>query len=95
MKKAILWILGILLALVVAVLCIWGREIRTVSSIESVDGSFRFIEIRIFQTVPEMRMIEMEFRAGIAVMYLTFEDLSVDLDTDFVSVRPGLDLDRA
>ncbi len=42
-----------------------------------------------------MRMIEMEFRAGIAVMYLTFEDLSVDLDTDFVSVRPGLDLDRA
>ena len=39
MKKALLWILGILLALVLAVLCIWGGEIRTVSSIESVDGN--------------------------------------------------------
>ena len=39
MKKVILWILGILLALVIAVLCIWSGEIRTVSSIESVDGN--------------------------------------------------------
>ena len=39
MKKALLWILGILIALVLAVLCIWGGEIRTVSSIESVDGN--------------------------------------------------------
>ena len=39
MKKAILWILGILLALILAVLCIWGGEIRTVSSLESVDGN--------------------------------------------------------
>ena len=39
MKKALLWILGILVALVLAVLCIWGGEIRTVSSIESVDGN--------------------------------------------------------
>jgi Penicillin V acylase and related amidases len=39
MKKALFWILGILIALVLAVLCIWGGEIRTVSSIESVDGN--------------------------------------------------------
>jgi len=39
MKKALLWILGILAAIVLAVLCIWGGEIRTVSSIESVDGN--------------------------------------------------------
>ena len=39
MKKVLLWILGILLALVLVVLCIWGGEIRTVSSIESVDGN--------------------------------------------------------
>ena len=39
MKKVLLWILGILLALVLVVFCIWGREIRTVSSIESVDGN--------------------------------------------------------
>ena len=39
MKKAILWILGILLALVLAVALLWGGEIRTVSSLESVDGN--------------------------------------------------------
>ena len=39
MKKVILWILGILLALVIAVLCIWSGEIRTIGSIESVDGN--------------------------------------------------------
>ena len=39
MKKALLWILGILVALVLAVLCIWGGELRTVSSLESVDGN--------------------------------------------------------
>ena len=39
MKKALLWILGILVALVLVVLCIWGGEIRTVSSIRSVDGN--------------------------------------------------------
>ena len=39
MKKALLWILGILAALVIAVGCIWGGEIRTLSSIESVDGN--------------------------------------------------------
>ena len=39
MKKVLLWILGILLALILAVLCIWAGEIRTVSSVESVDGN--------------------------------------------------------
>ena len=39
MKKVILWILGILAALVIAILCIWRGEIRTIGSIESVDGN--------------------------------------------------------
>ena len=39
MKKVLLWVLGILAALVLAVLCIWGGELRTVSSLESVDGN--------------------------------------------------------
>ena len=39
MKKALLWILGILATLVLAVACIWGGELRTISSIESVDGN--------------------------------------------------------
>ena len=39
MKKVILWILGILLALIIAILCIWCGEIRAVSSVKSVDGN--------------------------------------------------------
>ena len=39
MKKLLLWIVGIIAALVLVVLCIWGREIRTISTIESVDGN--------------------------------------------------------
>ena len=39
MKKVLLWILGILAALVIAVACIWGGEIRTVSTLETVDGN--------------------------------------------------------
>ena len=39
MKKVLLWILGILAVLVLAVLCIWGGELRTLSSLDSVDGN--------------------------------------------------------
>ena len=39
MKKVLRWILGILLALLLAVFCIWGGEIRTVCSLEPVDGN--------------------------------------------------------
>ena len=39
MKKAILWIVGILAALCIAVACIWGGEIATIRSIKSVDGN--------------------------------------------------------
>ena len=39
MKKALLWILGILAALVIAIACIWGGEIRTVSTLETVNGN--------------------------------------------------------
>ena len=39
MKKLLSWIIGIIAALVLVVLCIWGREIRTISTIESVDGN--------------------------------------------------------
>ena len=39
MKKVFFWILGILLALCIAIACIWGGEIATVSSISPVDGN--------------------------------------------------------
>ena len=39
MKKALLVIAGILAALCIAVACIWGGEIATLRSIESVDGN--------------------------------------------------------
>ena len=39
MKRVILWIVGILAALCIAVACIWGGEISTVRSIASVDGN--------------------------------------------------------
>ena len=39
MKKAILWIVGILAAICIAVACIWGGEIATVRSVESVGGN--------------------------------------------------------
>ena len=39
MKKALLWIAGILAAICIAVACIWGGEIRTLGTIESVDGN--------------------------------------------------------
>ena len=39
MKKVILWILGILAVLCVAVACIWGGEIATIRSIASVGGN--------------------------------------------------------
>ena len=39
MKKAILWILGILLVLLLAIACLWGGEIRTLSTLETVDGN--------------------------------------------------------
>ena len=39
MKKAILWIAGILAAICIAIACIWGGEIATVKSVKSVEGN--------------------------------------------------------
>jgi hypothetical protein len=39
MKKVILWIVGILAAICIAIACIWGGEIATIRSIKSVDGN--------------------------------------------------------
>ena len=39
MKKVLLWIVGILAALCIAVLCIWGGEISTLRTIRSVGGN--------------------------------------------------------
>ena len=39
MKKVLLWIIGILAALCIAVACIWGGEIASIRSIHSVDGN--------------------------------------------------------
>ena len=39
MKKVLLWLVGILAALCIAVLCIWGGEIATLRSIKPVEGN--------------------------------------------------------
>ena len=39
MKKALLWIVGILAALCLVVACIWGGEIGTLRTVKSVDGN--------------------------------------------------------
>lgn len=39
MKKVILWIVGIIAAICIAIACIWGGEIATINSIVSVDGN--------------------------------------------------------
>lgn len=39
MKKFLLWLVGILAALCIAVLCIWGGELATLSSVETVEGN--------------------------------------------------------
>ena len=39
MKRVITWLIGILAALFIAIACIWGGEIRTISTIESVGGN--------------------------------------------------------
>ena len=39
MKKVLKWFAGIIAALLIAVACIWGGEIATVSSVKSVDGN--------------------------------------------------------
>jgi len=39
MKKALLWVAGIIAALCIAVACIWGGEIATIRSVKSVEGN--------------------------------------------------------
>lgn len=39
MKKFLLWLVGILAALCIAVLCIWGGELATLSSVETIEGN--------------------------------------------------------
>ena len=39
MKKALLWVAGIIAALCIAVACVWGGEIATIRSVKSVEGN--------------------------------------------------------
>ena len=39
MKKALLWIIGILAAMCIAIACIWGGEIASVRTVSSVEGN--------------------------------------------------------
>ena len=39
MKKVLLWILGIVAAVCIAVACIWGGEIATLRTVRSVGGN--------------------------------------------------------
>ena len=76
MKKAILWILGILAALILAVLCIWGGEIRTVSSLASVDGN--------------PYLYQMEYKAAYDLDDVISKDVDTNADLlDYVVGRIG------
>ena len=39
MKKVLFWFVGLLVALCIAVLCVWGREIATLRTVSSVGGN--------------------------------------------------------
>ena len=39
MKKVLIWLVGLLVALCIAVLCVWGREIATLRTVSSVGGN--------------------------------------------------------
>ena len=76
MKKVLLWILGILAALVLAVLCIWGGELRTLSTLASVDGN--------------PYLFQMEYKAGYDLDDVISKDVDTNAELlDYVVGRIG------
>ena len=76
MKKLLLWIIGVIAAFVLVVLCIWGGEIRTISSIESVGGN--------------QYLYHMEYRAKYDLDDLISKDISSNPELlDYIVGRIG------
>jgi len=76
MKKVLLWVLGILAALFLAVLCLWGREIRTISTLESVGGN--------------PYLFQMEYKARYDLDDLVSKDISTNAELlEYVVGRIG------
>ena len=76
MKKALLWILGILLVLCIAIACIWGGEIATLRSVRSVGGN--------------PYLYQMEYKAAYDLDDLVAEDIDENAELlDYVIGRVG------
>ena len=76
MKRVITWLIGILAALFIAIACIWGGEIRTISTIESVGGN--------------PYLYKMEYKAGYDLDDLIAKDVDSNPELlDYVIGRIG------
>jgi hypothetical protein len=76
MKKLLFWLIGIIATLAVIVFCIWGGEIRTLSSIESVGGN--------------EYLYHMEYKAGYDLDDLISTDISSNPELlDYIVGRIG------
>ena len=76
MKKVLLWIVGILAALCIAVACIWGGEIATLRSVKSVGGN--------------AYLYQMEYRAAYDLDDLIANDIDENAELlDYVVGRIG------
>ena len=76
MKKALLWILGIIVALAAAVACIWGGEIATLRSVRSVGGN--------------QYLYRMEYKASYDLDDLVSKDIDENAELlDYVIGRVG------
>ncbi|MBR4479933.1 MAG: hypothetical protein IKO88_08065, partial [Bacteroidales bacterium] len=76
MKKLLLWIIGVIAVLALVVLCIWGREIRTISTVESVGGN--------------QYLYHMEYRAKYDLDDLISKDISSNPELlDYIVGRIG------
>ena len=76
MKKVLLWFFGILAALCIAIACIWGGEIASIGSVESVGGN--------------EYLYQMTYKAGYDLDDLVSKDIASNADLlDYVIGRIG------
>ena len=76
MKKVFYWIIGIIAALCIAVACIWGGEIKTISSVQPVGGN--------------QYLYKMEYKAAYDLDDLISKDIDANAELlDYVIGRIG------
>ena len=76
MKKVFYWIIGIIAALCIAVACIWGGEIKTISSVQPVGGN--------------QYLYRMEYKAAYDLDDLISKDIDANAELlDYVIGRSG------